>query len=80
MRKIIPMLILIACGQTASAEADYKHLLKSAGQEQREIKNLSVDDIAELQPGVGWGLATAAELNSVPRPIHLLELKGKMPL
>tara|TARA_B100000459_G_C8427508_1_gene135893 strand:- start:202 stop:432 length:231 start_codon:yes stop_codon:yes gene_type:complete len=75
MRKILPMLILIACGQTASAEADHKHLSKYAGQEQRAIKSLSADDIAELQRGIGWGLATAAELNSVPRPIHLLELK-----
>ncbi|HAA91518.1 MAG TPA: hypothetical protein DCE33_03675 [Rhodospirillaceae bacterium] len=79
MRKILPMLILIAGRQTASAEADHKHLSKYASQEQRAIKSLSADDVAELQRGVGWGLATAAELNSVPPPIHLLELKEKMP-
>jgi Spy/CpxP family protein refolding chaperone len=45
------------------------------GQEQREIKSLSADDIAELERGGGWGLAKAAELNGVPGPAHLLEMR-----
>ena len=79
MRKILPMLIFIAFGQTASAEDDHKNVSKYAGQEKRAIKSLSADDIAGLQRGVGWGLATAAELNGGPGPIHLLELKQKTP-
>ena len=51
-----------------------------AGQEQRDIKSLSPSDIAELQRGGGWGLAKAAELNGVPGPIHLLELKDQVSL
>lgn len=51
-----------------------------AGQEQREIKSLSPDDISELRRGGGWGFAKAAELNGVPGPLHLLEMKDRVPL
>jgi hypothetical protein len=51
-----------------------------AGEETREIMSLSAEDIAELRRGGGWGLARAAELNGVPGPAHLLELKDDIPL
>ena len=51
-----------------------------AGQETRPIKSLSADDLAELRRGGGWGLARAAELNGMPGPAHLLELKNRIPL
>lgn len=51
-----------------------------AGQQMRDIKSLSAEDIAELRRGGGWGLARAAELNGVPGPAHLLELKDKIGL
>lgn len=51
-----------------------------AGQQAREIKSLSAEDIAELRRGGGWGLARAAELNGVPGPAHLLELKDQIGL
>ncbi len=63
----------IAFGQ-AGRESHY------AGQEQREIKSLSSDDISELRRGGGWGFAKAAELNGVPGPLHLLEMKDRIPL
>lgn len=44
----------------------------------REIKSLSSSDIEELQRGGGWGLARAAELNGVPGPIHILEMKTEI--
>ncbi len=53
---------------------------KYAGQEQRSIKSLSADDIAELKRGGGWGFAKIAELNGVPGPIHLLEMKDEVGL
>ncbi len=62
----------------AVGEADQQS--KYAGQEQRNIKSLSPEDIRELRSGGGWGLAKAAELNGVPGPAHLLELKDKIPL
>lgn len=51
-----------------------------AGQETRPIKSLSAEDIDELSRGGGWGLAKVAELNGVPGPAHLLELKEQIPL
>jgi hypothetical protein len=51
-----------------------------AGQEQRQIKSLSEEDISELRRGGGWSLAKAAELNGIPGPAHLLELKDQIPL
>lgn len=46
----------------------------------RAIKSLSENDIKELRRGGGWGLALPAELNGMPGPVHLLELKDKIPL
>ena len=51
-----------------------------AGMEGREIKSLSAQDIEDLRAGRGWGLALAAELNGVPGPAHLLELKDRIGL
>jgi hypothetical protein len=51
-----------------------------AGEETRAIKSLSDEDIAELRQGGGWGLAKTAELNGMPGPAHLLELKDDISL
>lgn len=51
-----------------------------AGMEAREIKSLSADDLDEIRRGGGWGLALAAELNGLPGPAHLLELKDEIGL
>ena len=51
-----------------------------AGLEQRDIKSLSEQDLIELRNGSGWGLALAAELNGMPGPLHLLELKEQLGL
>ena len=51
-----------------------------AGMQNRAIKSLSDNDINELRRGGGWGLALAAELNGMPGPSHLLELKDEIPL
>ena len=62
----------------AASPASYQS--KYVGQEMREIKSLSEEDIKELQAGKGWGLAKAAELNGFPGPIHLLEMKHEIKL
>ena len=36
--------------------------------------------IAELRHGGGWGLAKADELNGMPGPAHLLELRDEIPI
>jgi hypothetical protein len=51
-----------------------------AGLEARDIKTLSDTDLDELRRGAGWGLALSAELNGVPGPAHLLELKDELGL
>lgn len=51
-----------------------------AGFGEREIKSLSADDVDQLRRGAGWGLALPAELNGVPGPLHLLELRDEIPL
>lgn len=51
-----------------------------AGQQNRAIKALSEDDIAELRRGGGWGLAKPAELNGMPGPAHLLQMKDEIGL
>jgi Spy/CpxP family protein refolding chaperone len=51
-----------------------------AGEEARVIKSLSAKDIDDLLNGRGWGLARPAELNGVPGPAHLLEMKSEINL
>lgn len=62
----------------AGSEPGYKS--KYIGQEKREIKSLSSRDIEELKAGDGWGLAKAAELNGLPGPKHILEMKHEIGL
>lgn len=51
-----------------------------AGQEAREIKSLSPDEIKAYLSGKGMGLAKAAELNGYPGPAHVLELGSQLDL
>jgi hypothetical protein len=60
--------------------AEPAHHSPYAGQEGRAIKSLSPKDIDELRNGRGWGMAKAAELNGVPGPVHLLELREEIAL
>jgi hypothetical protein len=76
----IQILVLMLIATFVFSEADHSHKSKYAGEEKREIKSLSVTDIEELQNGKGWGLAKAAELNGVPGPVHLLEMKEEIDL
>jgi hypothetical protein len=50
------------------------------GQEKREIKALSEEEIQALLSGQGMGLAKAAELNHYPGPRHVLDLGAQLPL
>ena len=51
-----------------------------AGEERREIKSLSQEEIEQLLQGRGMGLAKAAELNHYPGPRHVLELGAQLEL
>ncbi len=50
------------------------------GQESRDIKALSDDDIRAYQNGLGMALAKAGELNHYPGPMHVLEFAEPMKL
>lgn len=51
-----------------------------AGQETRDIKALSPQQVDDLRAGRGMGLALAAELNGYPGPMHVLELADRLSL
>ena len=51
-----------------------------AGMQNRAIKTLSDEQIADLNAGRGMGLALAAELNGYPGPIHAIELADQLGL
>ena len=80
MRKSLLIVPVLALGISLQTDASPLPGSKYAGQENRTIKSLSPDDISELRKGAGWGLAKAAELNGVPGPAHLLELKDEISL
>ena len=73
---------LVAC--LASAALTGAHAQPTgtpyAGQQTRNIKALSEQDVAGLIAGQGAGFAKAAELNGYPGPMHTLELKGPLGL
>jgi Spy/CpxP family protein refolding chaperone len=51
-----------------------------AGLQDRSIKALSEQQVADLKAGRGMGLALAAELNGYPGPLHVVELSDKLGL
>lgn len=75
---LFPLLIIGVVAHVATAGPKHGLQSKYAGQEGRGIKSLSAADIAELRRGGGWGLAKAAELNGLPGPAHLLEMRDQI--
>jgi Spy/CpxP family protein refolding chaperone len=63
----------------APAMAPAQHSTYS-GQETREIKALSADEMKQYLSGAGMGYARAAELNRYPGPMHVLELAESLAL
>ena len=59
---------------TLSAQSPY------AGQESRDLKALSADEVASYVEGKGQGFAKPAELNGFPGPMHVLELADSLEL
>ena len=80
MKRILAVSTILFWGLAMSSKAADSVPSPYAGEESRAVKSLSPEDIAELRRGGGWGLAKAAELNGMPGPFHLLELKDDIPL
>jgi Spy/CpxP family protein refolding chaperone len=72
--------ILFAISFSVNSAETPKYKSNYIGQEKRLIKSLSEDDIQQLKHGKGWGLAKAAELNGMPGPSHILQMKEKISL
>lgn len=51
-----------------------------AGQQARDIKALSPQEVKQYLAGAGMGFARAAELNQYPGPMHVLELADRLAL
>ncbi len=81
MKRLITLcLLIVPLIVFGAASTVHQHDSPYAGQQDRAIKSLSDDDIAELRRGGGWGLAKSAELNGMPGPAHLLELRDEIAL
>jgi Spy/CpxP family protein refolding chaperone len=85
MRALVIPLMALAVAASAQAPqhgpaGGHTHASPYAGEEHRDVKGLSAEDIAELQAGGGWGMAKAAELNGVPGPAHLLQMRNEIGL
>jgi hypothetical protein len=72
-------IILGFCLLAAAAVANAQHK-PYAGQEGRDMKALSAQEIEQYRAGAGMGYAKAAELNHYPGPMHVLELADKLGL
>jgi Spy/CpxP family protein refolding chaperone len=71
---VVPAAILFSTLTLGGASSPY------SGEESREIKALSPQEIADYEAGKGMGLAKAAELNGYPGPAHVLELADDLQL
>jgi len=81
MGKLIFLLLFIIFPLMTVAKDNHQHHHSSyAGEETRIIKSLSADDVDQLKNGKGWGFAKAAELNGMPGPLHVLEMKNEISL
>ncbi|WP_454456805.1 hypothetical protein [Thauera phenylacetica] len=80
--KLAAILLALSLALPTAVLAQHNHGADTpyAGMQERAIKSLSDADIKELRRGGGWGLALPAELNGMPGPAHLLELKDQIPL
>jgi Spy/CpxP family protein refolding chaperone len=77
MRSILTLLAIVAAILSSTAVAQHSAY---SGREKREIKALSDEEIRQYRSGAGMGYAQAAELNSFPGPMHVLELDDKLSL
>lgn len=75
MMKIAVLSLLLA-----ATPAFAQHAQPYAGQQGREVKSLSAEEVQQYLDGAGMGYARPAELSSYPGPLHVLELADKLAL
>jgi hypothetical protein len=74
MRFFFAIAVFVLSTAVALSQSPY------SGMQNRPIKALSEQQVADLKAGRGMGLALAAELNGYPGPVHVLELADKLAL
>ena len=74
MKLLVTTVLIVVLTCSAMSQQPY------AGLQNRSIKTLSDQQIADLNDGRGMGLALAAELNGYPGPIHAIELAEQLRL
>jgi Spy/CpxP family protein refolding chaperone len=74
MRFVVATVVVAVLTGPAMGQQPY------TGMQNRPIKTLSEQQIADLNSGRGMGLALAAELNGYPGPIHAIELAAQLNL
>ena len=74
MRRAFVMAVFLVAGFAQAQHQPY------AGQQEREVKALSPDEVKQYLSGAGMGYAKSAELNRFPGPMHVLELAEKLDL
>ena len=77
---LLALMVLLAGCATAPAPATRDPAQPYAGLEQRPIKALAPERVADLLAGRGASYALAAELNSYPGPRHALDLAAELAL
>lgn len=80
MKRFALLALVLAATPVAADTAHQGQHSPYAGQEARDIKALSPEEIADLNAGRGMGLALAAELNGYPGPRHVLDLAHELHL
>lgn len=87
MNKLLLVLAVFACAEASAQSHAHAHggsaqteTSSYAGEEARDIKALSAQEQRAWLEGKGLGLAKAAELNSFPGPMHVLENAKKLAL
>lgn len=84
MRALAVSVVLAVAPAAAHAQHGHQHrhgpASPYAGIENRPVKALSEEQVADLRAGRGMGLALPAELNGYPGPMHVLELADSLAL
>ena len=74
MKRIVTIVLFAIAMPAAAQHHGY------SGEQDRDIKALSAEEMKQYLSGAGMGFAKAAEMNRFPGPMHVLELADKLGL
>lgn len=71
----LTVFLLALCSVPVSAQHPHSPY---TGMQDREVKALSPEQVSDLREGRGMGASLPAELNGVPGPMHVLQIKDRL--